>query len=199
MQLTDTNNLPLPIKRRNLIPIWMKPFIFLFLLFGITGLYGIWQNIMGNESESTIYGLEAFTVFSALGVFLKCIMFFKAVTAFGLWMGKDWAIKLGIIDAVVGLIVCVAVMVILPFTELVDGIHRVNFRFEVLLLIPYLIQLLRMRKAWDDPSLAIPTLFPQKPAPVVPVMPSKPAPVPVPEQKKEETIDKEDHSRFMPK
>lgn len=184
-------------KRRNLIPIWMKPFIFLFLLFGITGLYGIWQNIMGNESESTIYGLEAFTVFSALGVFLKCIMFIKAITAFGLWMGKDWAIKLGIIDAVVGLVVCVAVMVILPFTELVDGIHQVNFRFEVLLLIPYLIQLIRMRKAWADPTLPVQTIFPQKPKPVVPVMPAKPAPAPEP--KKAEVIDKEDHSRFMPK
>lgn len=186
-------------RRRDLIPVWMKPFIFLFLLFGITGVYGIWQNFMGNESESSIYGLESFTVFSVLGVFLKCIMFFKAITAYGLWMEKDWAIKFGLIDAISGIIICIGVMVVLPFIELVENVNRLNFRFEILLLIPYLVELIRMRKAWDDPSAVVPNLFPGRPVPSVPTMPVVPVPSPAVEPKKEEIIDKEDHSRFMPK
>ena len=129
-------------------------------------------------------------------------MFFKAITAFGLWMEKDWAIKFGIIDAVFGLIVCIMVMVVLPFVEIVEGVNRVNFRFEVLLLIPYLIQLIRMRKAWDDPEASVPVMFPKKSSPIVTTMPATPVPTPAPtvvQPTKEETIDKEDHSRFMPK
>jgi hypothetical protein len=203
MQTLETSLNTLPAKRRrDLIPVWMKPFIFLFMLFGITSLYGIWRNIIGNDSETSIYGLEAFTIFSAMGIFLKSIMFFKAITAFGLWMEKDWAIKFGIIDAVFGLIVCIMVMVVLPFVEIVEGVNRVNFRFEVLLLIPYLIQLIRMRKAWDDPEASVPALFPKKSSPIVTTMPATPVPTPAPtvvQPTKEETIDKEDHSRFMPK
>lgn len=138
--------------RRELIPIWMKPFIFLFLIFGVLGIYGIGKNIMGLESNSTIYGLESNSVFSLLGVFLKAVMLFKAITSFGLWMEKDWAVKFGIIDAVFGIIVCIIVMVVLPFVEFKDGINALNIRFEIFLLIPYLYQLLKIRKEWESLS-----------------------------------------------
>jgi hypothetical protein len=144
-------------RRRELIPIWMKPFIFLFLIFGILGIFGIGKNIMGLSSSSTIYGLESFTVFSLLGVFLKAIMFFKAITSFGLWMEKDWAVKFGIIDAVFGIIVCVIVMVVLPFVDVKDGINELNIRFEIFLLIPYLYQLLKVRKEWESLNESIET------------------------------------------
>jgi uncharacterized membrane protein (DUF2068 family) len=139
-------------RRRELIPIWMKPFIFLFLIFGVLGIYGIGKNIMGLESNSTIYGLESNSVFSLLGVFLKAVMLFKAITSFGLWMEKDWAVKFGIIDAVFGIIVCIIVMVVLPFVEFKDGINALNIRFEIFLLIPYLYQLLKIRKEWESLS-----------------------------------------------
>ena len=42
-------------------------------------------------------------------------MFIKAITSYGLWMEKDWAVKFGIIDAVLGIIVCIVVMAVLPF------------------------------------------------------------------------------------
>jgi hypothetical protein len=90
-------------------------------------------------------------------------------------------------------------MVVLPFIELVENVNRLNFRFEILLLIPYLVELIRMRKAWDDPNAVVPNLFPGRPVPSVPTMPVVPVPSPAVEPKKEEIIDKEDHSRFMPK
>ncbi|MGC4040004.1 MAG: hypothetical protein QM710_04250 [Flavobacterium sp.] len=137
-------------RRRNIIPVFLKPFMVLFVLFGLFGIYGITRNAMGIESESSLYGLEATTFFSALGAFIKAMIFFKAYVSVMLWMEKDHAVRLGIIDAVFGIIVCVCVMFVLPFVEVVDGKNRINLRFEILLLIPYLIVLLKMRKQWEN-------------------------------------------------
>ncbi len=193
-------------RRRDLLPIWIKPFIFLFLALGILALYGIGRNSLGFESESTIYGLESYTVFSLMGIFLKSIMLFKAVVSYGLWMEKDWAIKLGIIDAIFGIIVCILVMVVFPFVDFIDGINELNIRFEIFLLVPYLIWLLKIKKEWEnfnsEQSLASHT-FESKfsaPQPVLKVDEVITEKV-MPEIKTEPTekIDKEDPRRFMPK
>lgn len=185
-------------RRRDLIPIWMKPFIFLFLLFGALGIYGIVKNTMGIASSSSLYGLESFTVFSLLGVFLKGIFFFKALTSFGLWMEKDWAVKFGIIDAVFGIVVCIMVMVVLPFVDFKDGINELNIRFELFLLVPYLYQLLKMKHQWENFNEFVaeeiqPLESYQNNSKVIEEDYKEIQIVP------EEKIDKEDPSRFMPK
>lgn len=189
-------------RRRELIPIWMKPFIFLFLIFGLLGIYGIGKNIIGLESNSTIYGLESNTVFSLLGVFLKAIMLFKAITSFGLWMEKDWAVKFGIIDAIFGIIVCIIVMVVLPFVDFKDGINELNIRFEIFLLIPYLYQLLKIRKEWESLS-GIPQVVSNLKENIqnetfIEKTNHEDKKVEA-ENKVEEKINKEDPNRFMPK
>lgn len=193
-------------RRRELIPIWMKPFILLFLIFGILGIYGIGKNIMGLSSSSTIYGLESFTVFSLLGVFLTTIMFFKAITSFGLWMEKDWAVKFGIIDAVFGIIVCIVVMTVLPFVDFKDGINELNIRFEIFLLIPYLYQLLKIRKEWENLDATFETeknilenlnnqqIVEKQIKQVEEIKPENNT-----VEKVKENMDKEDPTRFMPK
>ena len=196
------SNFSLIKRRRDLIPIWMKPFIFLFLAFGALGIYGIVNNIMGIESSSSLYGLESTTFFSFLGVFLNSIFFFKAITSYGLWMEKDWAINLGIIDAVLGILVCIVVMVVLPFVSYEDGTNKLNIRFEFFLLIPYLYQLIKIKNQWENFN----EISKQS---VIPTASSSPAPIDektIPKVEVVETnifsepkIDKEDHSRFMPK
>lgn len=189
-------------RRRELIPIWMKPFIFLFLIFGVLGIYGIGKNIMGLESTSSLYGLESNTVFSLLGVFLKTVMLFKAITSFGLWMEKDWAINFGIIDAVLGIIACIIVMVVLPFVSFKDGINKLNIRFEIFLLIPYLYQLVKIRKEWGSLSGISPVVSNLKVnienETLIEKTNYEDRKVEI-ENKVEETINKEDPSRFMPK
>ena len=189
-------------RRRDLIPIWMKPFIFLFLAFGAFGIYGIIKNIMGIESSSSLYGLESTTFFSFLGVFLKSIFFFKAITSYGLWMEKDWAIKLGIIDAVFGIIVCIVVMVVLPFVNYEDGTNKLNIRFEFFLLIPYLYQLIKIKNQWEN----FHEISEQSAIPTASFSPASIDEKIIPKVEVVETniliepkIDKEDHSRFMPK
>lgn len=193
-------------RRRELIPIWIKPFILLFLALGVLAIYGIGKNIIGIDSSSTIYGLESFTIFSILGVLLKGIILFKAITSYGLWMEKDWAITFGIIDAVFGIIVCVVVMVVLPFVDFKDSINELNIRFEIFLLIPYLVTLIKIKKKWEnfatfqnEPSgtnkIVTPKIIIEEKA-IVNNNGNNEI-----EYKTEniEIIDKEDPSRFMPK
>jgi hypothetical protein len=70
----------------------------------------------------------------------------KGYTAFALWFEKDYAILLGKIDAITGIVICLIVMVVFPLS--IPG-TSVTIRFELILLIPYLIRLFKMQKFWD--------------------------------------------------
>ncbi|MFV8345552.1 hypothetical protein [Flavobacterium sp. ZB4P13] len=191
-------------RRRELIPKWIKFFIFLFLFLGFAGICMlVAKNIMGSDiGNSTIYGLETNLFFSPLGVFINTIMIFKIVVSYGLWMEKDWAVNYGIIDAVFGIIVCFAVMVVLPFVEFKDGLNNLNIRFEIFLLVPYLIKLLKIRKEWESLSGISPVVSTAKEIIQNETFIGKTnyqdKKVET-ENRIEETINKEDPNRFMPK
>lgn len=191
-------------RRRNLIPKWIKFFVFLFLFLGVLGAFMlVIRNLMGSEvGASTIYGLETNLFFSPLGILIHAILIFKVVVSYGLWMEKDWAVKFGIIDAIFGLIVCIMVMAVLPFIESKGGKNELNLRFEILLLIPYLYQLLKIRKEWEMWSDIVPVNstiqenFENKI--VFEKINHDDKEVEI-ENHVEEIIDKEDPTRFMPK
>jgi magnesium-transporting ATPase (P-type) len=191
-------------RRRDLLPGWIKFFIFLFLFLGALGLsMSVVRNIMGSSlGASTIYGLETNVFFSWLGLFINSIMLFKAVVSYGLWMEKDWAVKFGIMDAVFGIIVCTIVMVVLPFVDFEDGINKLNIRFEIFLLVPYLYKLVKIKKEWGNFIEVAPVISTVKENIQNETFTEKTSSVdikPETENKMEEKIDKEDPSRFMPK
>ncbi|TPG44056.1 hypothetical protein [Flavobacterium pectinovorum] len=191
-------------RRRDLIPKWIKFFVFLFLLLGFLGVCMIFiRTLMGSQiGESTIYGLESTVFFSPLGILIHAILIFKVVVSYGLWTEKDWAVKCGIIDAIFGLIVCITVMVILPFVASKGGKNELNLRFEILLLIPYLYQLLKIRREWEIWSDIVPvnsTVHGNIENKIVIEKINQDEKEIEIENHVEETIDKEDPSRFMPK
>lgn len=136
-------------RRKDLIPIWIKPFIFLFMAFGLGGIYVLIVNLLGQDSSLSIYGLDSLTVFSMLGFCIWTILGFKTIVSVGLWYEKIWAPKLAIVDAVIGIIVCVIVMVVLPFINFTDGVNHLNIRFEMFLLVPYLLQMIKIKTQWE--------------------------------------------------
>ena len=110
---------------------------------------------------------------------------------------KDWAIKFGIIDAIIGIVICIIMMTIEPIFQNNDGKSNLNLRYELIFLIPYLIQCLKLRNSWENfgytDSENISTTVPKeiiKPFVLEKVEPEKIV---------EEKINKEDHNRFMPK
>jgi hypothetical protein len=70
----------------------------------------------------------------------------KGITAFSLWFEKDYAIKLGKIDAIVGIIICTISMLILPFLN--DGFN-IQIRLELALLVPFLLKPNKVEKEWE--------------------------------------------------
>jgi hypothetical protein len=135
-------------QRRKLLPWWIKIFIWIFLLLGAIVPFALAFAIMGYRFQISLYGLETNEPFSLTGVSLMIIFLIKGIAAYGLWTEKNWAVTLSIIDAILGLAICVLVMIyplIAPQRN-----YILNFRLEVLLLTPYLLLLLKIKDAWNS-------------------------------------------------
>ncbi|MFI5188062.1 MAG: hypothetical protein ACHQF0_15130 [Chitinophagales bacterium] len=141
----ELENLLIQKRRRKLIPVWIKIFIWIFIALGAFVPLAILISLSGREFSSALYGLETNNTFSNTGIIICALFFLKGITALALWTEKSWAIKLGIIDAVSGIIICSAVMIAPVFNN--QLIY--NYRLELILLIPYLIWLFKIRTAWE--------------------------------------------------
>jgi len=160
--------------------------------------------------DVSIYGMSTDDSFSLMGLLIHSIIFYKAFTAYTMWTEKNIAMTLGIIDAIIGLIICVMMTIFYPIFELVgDGTYEINLRIEILFLIPYLIKCWKLQKPWK--VLIEPIYSKVKPTPI-----HKERNSPKPDQKQNssaspnsekksskqqetEIVDKEDPKRFMPK
>ena len=135
-----------PPKRRTLLPWWVKIFCWIFMIFGAVAATGIVVGAMGYNFQLSLYGLESSDPFSLIGAVLMLVFVLKGGAAFGLWMEKNWAITLGVIDAVLGIVICGLVMLVAPF--FIAG-FSLKLRLELALLIPYLLWLKRIKSAWN--------------------------------------------------
>ncbi|MBP6557524.1 MAG: hypothetical protein KA213_04105 [Flavobacterium sp.] len=149
------------------------------------------------SGERSIYGMETFESYTLLSLFISSLIIFKGITGFGMWTEKDWAIKFGIIDASIGILICVIMTITEPVFQNIDGKSNINLRFELLFLVPYLIKCFKLREDWEQfdylGSKKRTTIVPKETTETI--IPQKEEPQKIVEQ----TIDKEDHSRFMPK
>ena len=133
------------INRRKLLPWWMKVFCWLFMVLSFFAIVCLIAGVFSIQLELSVYGFETYEPMSLMGLFILGIMLFKGYTAYALWFEKDEAIKLGIIDAWIGIVICTFSMLVLPFiTE--NG--ELNLRLELVFLIPYLSKLQSLKKQW---------------------------------------------------
>jgi len=133
------------IKRTSLLPVWIKVFAWIF---GILGLFAPVAFIIGlfaGHLGASIYGIEATSAASPLALLVLLIFVLKTTVAFGLLRSKSWGVKLGILDAVTGIIICCLVML-----YSVNVLSDFTFRLEIILLIPYLVKLLKIRSDWEN-------------------------------------------------
>jgi len=136
------------INRRRLLPWWMKIFCWLFMFFGIAAIACLALGLLGYNISLAFYGFETNRPFSIVGLIIIIVAIFKGITAFSLWFEADYAITLGLNDAILGILLCIFSMFIMP------SISDVNFRFrgELLLLIPYLLRLNKIKNEWNQVS-----------------------------------------------
>lgn len=135
------------VERRALLPIWIKVFCWIFMFFGLVMLIVPVFMILDMPIDLAIYGLATNNIYSWVGVVIVAIFGFKAFSAYSLWFEKDNAIVLSKIDAIVGIVICIAVMIFKPMLVKSAGLE---FRIELILLIPYYLKLNKIEYAWDN-------------------------------------------------
>ncbi len=133
------------IRRRKLLPWWMKVFIWIFILFGFMVVMSLIFGILGYQFGLALYGLETNEPYSVIGLIVIGLYALKAATALGLWFEKDWAINFGIVDAILGTVICLGIMIVPHVSNYIGPMIRLEFVF----LLPYLGRLLKIKKDWE--------------------------------------------------
>lgn len=137
-----------PKRRKQLLPWWIKVFMWIFLVIGAFVPVAVIIGILGYNFQVSLYGLETNDPLSIIGILLVSVFLFKGITSYSLLREWDYAITLAIIDAILGIIICTALMLYpVIFTE--DKVTFV-FRLELLFLIPYLIKMLKIKPEWEN-------------------------------------------------
>jgi hypothetical protein len=128
-------------------------FIWIFMIAGAIVPLAVAVSLFGGTFQIALYGLESNSALNTIGVITLILFLFKGIAAFALWTEKDWAVDVAIVDAIIGIIVCLFVMMVYPFIDDIDG-FTINIRLELLLLIPYLLKLQKIKPLWKRSSLS---------------------------------------------
>ena len=131
--------------RRELLPWWMKAFCWLFMVMGGLAIPCLIFGLFGGTADLSLYGFSTNNPISVIGLFLIAIMVFKGFTAYSLWYEKDYALLLGKIDAISGVLICIFSMFAAPF--LLQN-YVFTGRLEIILLVVYYIRLTKIEYEW---------------------------------------------------
>lgn len=146
--ILDDNLRPHSERRRNLLPKWIKVFIWIFMIFGGMSVLVLFLGLFVDKMYMSFLGLETNYSFSLIGVIISALYLFKGTVAFGLWTEKDWAVNLALVDAYVSIAVCMSTMLILPmFFE--DYGWDYTLRLELVAIIPYLLKMKNIQQDWS--------------------------------------------------
>lgn len=146
-EILDDELLPKVLRRRKLLPTWIKIFLWIFMVFGIVAPIGLVLGLLGFDFNIALYGLETTRALSVIGMLIIALLAIKGAVSYGLWTEKDWAVKLAIADAIIGIVVCVLVMLVPPFLA---GNNGFSFRLELLVLMPYLLKMQKIKTNWEN-------------------------------------------------
>lgn len=134
------------VRRRQLLPWWIKVFAWLFLVAGALTPIALIAGMFDYRLQLAIYGISTMQPLSVYGLIVSSLFLLKGAASFGLLFEKGWAITVAKIDAVIGICVCIFVMLIFPTLEGRSG--TMSFRLELLLLIPYLVKVTKIGSRW---------------------------------------------------
>jgi hypothetical protein len=133
-------------RRRSLIPVWMKIFIWIFMIAGGMTIPVFILGLAGYNFDIALYGYSVHSETSWMGVFLALLFLYKGIVSLALWFEWESAVNLGIVDAIAGILLCLIAMA--HFSFLSEYTDSSAFRLELVPLVPYLIKLIRIKKNW---------------------------------------------------
>ncbi|MFK8055199.1 MAG: hypothetical protein AB8F78_03675 [Saprospiraceae bacterium] len=135
-------------RRRELLPLWIKLFIWLFFILSLLAPIALILGISEFNIIVSLYGLETNQLLSNTGLCLTAILTLKGAVSYGLWTEKDWAIYLGRTDAFLGITICVIVMCMPLFSS--KGNQLFDLRFELIPLAFYHSKLAGISYEWNQ-------------------------------------------------
>lgn len=139
-------------RRRSLLPWWIKTFAWIFLVMALIVPVSIIYGLLGQPFQMALYGFSTNNPLSTDGLFLAVLFILKGITALGLWTEKDWAINIAMVDAILGIIMSGFMTIVYPFMNIDTG-YQLNIRLELLLLIPFLYKLIKIKPEWNKLSV----------------------------------------------
>ena len=128
--------------RKELIPLWIKIFGWLFLVLGVVApiLY-VASAIFDFEATYEMFGLSyTGSAYAAMPMLISFIILVNGLCAYGLLFQKDWGLMSCLVMGYIGLLITLVSM----FIYLPD----LTIRLEPLLQIPYLVKLHKMKPQW---------------------------------------------------
>lgn len=127
--------------RKQLIPLWIKIFGWLFMIVALivfaTAFLGA---ITSTEGYYSLYGLEVNgSVYSPLAILIISLFLSHGLCAYGLLFAKDWGAVACLILAYLSVAICLLSMIFGTGT---------NIRLELLVLVFYILKLHQLNKVW---------------------------------------------------
>ena len=135
------------VRRRKLLPWWVIGFSWVFMLIGVAVIISLPFAAFGISFDLSFYGIETTEPLSLTGLLVISLFILKAFTAYSLWFEKDWAISVGYLDGVIGLLICAFIMWVMPF--LTEGFEN-EFKIEVIFLLGFLYILKKRQLQWEN-------------------------------------------------
>ena len=128
--------------RWELLPWWVKLFSWMFLAFGGLALVVLafgWA--VDREMEFAVFGLEASGLpYDAVPLLVAVLLIAHGVAAYGLLWARSWGVIGGLMCASAAVSVCLVTMA---------QQAGLSFRGELILEVPFVWKLLRIRREWE--------------------------------------------------
>ncbi len=131
------------LRRRALLPWWIKFFCWVFMLLAVVGVLCNIDLFFGNRPAISLYGIDADVNFPFNLMLLVPVFVLNGYTGYLLWFEKDKAIFFGKISVIVGIVLCLTSFII----YLIDGDFTV--RLELILLALTWWWLSRVQPQWE--------------------------------------------------
>lgn len=132
------------IERRKLVPRWIKIFGWIFMVMGIAIFVLPIAAPLGKPATYEIFGLHhQGAPFDPMALTISAIILSLAASAYGLLFGRSWGLTACLVTGYVGVAICLGTM-----AHSVTSQGSLAIRLELLLQIPYLVKLHKIRPLW---------------------------------------------------